>query len=332
MYRYPFTPYPNGWYRVAYAHELSIGEVKPIEALGRDLVAFRGEDGRVRVLDAHCPHLGAHLGYGGNVVGNDIACPFHDWRFNGEGECVDIPYCSGRVPKRARVDAWTVCERNGVVFIWWDHQGRQPSFEIPVVAEVDDPKWTKPLEFTWRTRVHIQEVAENALDLAHFGKVHHYLDFPELRSFTTEDHVLQVGLSAGRRVMGVTGRSTMDITYHGLGVVHAQVAGPGIELAVILTTTPVDQEHCDIHIAVMNRKSRIPLKDFALRRYMRWEIGTDFAHDIPIWEHKQYRTRPLLAKGDGPIMKVRKWAEQFYEEAATRDEAATDKTHLPLVG
>lgn len=125
MSRYPFTSYPDGWFRVAYSHELPVGGVQPIEALGKDLVAFRGEDGRVRVLDAHCPHLGAHLGVGGTVVGNVIACPFHDWRFDGEGTCVDIPY-SDRVPKKARVGAWDVQEQNGIVFVWHHHAGALP--------------------------------------------------------------------------------------------------------------------------------------------------------------------------------------------------------------
>lgn len=56
MSRYPFG-IPNGWYLIAYSEELA---------------AFRGEFGRVSVFDAHCPHLGAHLGIGGRVVGDTL--------------------------------------------------------------------------------------------------------------------------------------------------------------------------------------------------------------------------------------------------------------------
>ncbi len=69
-----------------------VGEVKPLKYLGRDLVAFRGEDGRARVLDAFCAHLGAHLGVGGTVVGNAVRCPFHAWCWDGDGNCVEVPY------------------------------------------------------------------------------------------------------------------------------------------------------------------------------------------------------------------------------------------------
>ena len=58
-------PIPFGWFMVAYTDELLVGEVKPLFYFGKDLVLWRGEDGRARVIDAYCKHLGAHMGYGG---------------------------------------------------------------------------------------------------------------------------------------------------------------------------------------------------------------------------------------------------------------------------
>ena len=99
--RFPFPAYPNGWFRVAYADELAVGQVQALHYFGRDLVAFRDEDGEAFVLDAHCPHLGAHLGVGGKVEGKGIRCPFHAWHWDGQGRCIDIPYAK-RVPPAAR--------------------------------------------------------------------------------------------------------------------------------------------------------------------------------------------------------------------------------------
>ena len=45
---------------------------------------WRGEDGQVRIIDAYCKHLGAHMGHGGKVHGNLLECPFHAWRYDGE--------------------------------------------------------------------------------------------------------------------------------------------------------------------------------------------------------------------------------------------------------
>ena len=59
--RYPM-PLPFGWFVVSYANELKIGDVKAVRYFGQDQVLFRGESGKAAMLDAYCPHLGAHLG------------------------------------------------------------------------------------------------------------------------------------------------------------------------------------------------------------------------------------------------------------------------------
>ena len=54
-------PIPNGWFAVAFSKDLVDGEVERVRAFGEDLVLFRTRSGRAAVLDAYCPHLGAHL-------------------------------------------------------------------------------------------------------------------------------------------------------------------------------------------------------------------------------------------------------------------------------
>ena len=71
MSRFPFG-IPNSWYVLAYSEEVPRGEVVALDYLGRRMVAFRGESGEVSVLDAHCPHLGAHLAFGGRVEGDTL--------------------------------------------------------------------------------------------------------------------------------------------------------------------------------------------------------------------------------------------------------------------
>src|SRR4029077_10902210 len=58
--RFPF-PVPNVWFIVATAGGLSPGGVRPLRYFGEDIVVFRTEDGTPHVVDAYCPHLGAHL-------------------------------------------------------------------------------------------------------------------------------------------------------------------------------------------------------------------------------------------------------------------------------
>ena len=70
-------PIPFGWYMLDYAADLAIGQVKPLRYFGEEIVLYRGEDGVARALHAYCRHLGAHMGHGGKVKGNNLECPFH---------------------------------------------------------------------------------------------------------------------------------------------------------------------------------------------------------------------------------------------------------------
>src|SRR5687768_7816549 len=86
-------PMPFGWFAVGLSSELAAGEVKTLRYFGTEFVMWRGlEDNAVHAVDPFCPHLGAHLGVGGEVKGNDLRCPFHHWSFDGEGRVTDIPY------------------------------------------------------------------------------------------------------------------------------------------------------------------------------------------------------------------------------------------------
>ena len=89
--RFPF-PIPNGWFVVARADDLLPGETRALYLFSKDLVLYRTASGEPRLVDAHCPHLGAHLGVGGKVEGECLRCPFHGWSFGADGQCVEIPY------------------------------------------------------------------------------------------------------------------------------------------------------------------------------------------------------------------------------------------------
>ena len=70
------------------------------------------------MLDAFCPHLGAHLGIGGKVVDGQIVCPFHAWQFGQDGACKHIPYIRNKMPKVPPIRCWPTVEKNGVIFVW----------------------------------------------------------------------------------------------------------------------------------------------------------------------------------------------------------------------
>ena len=134
-------PYPNGWYKVMDSRALKSEPVN-MQFVGQHLVAFRGESGTPYIIDAYCPHLGANLGSGGKVKGENIECPFHGWQFEGkEGKCAHIPYSPAAPPEQANSRAWHCCETNGHLYMWFDAEGRPPLWEVLHTKEIDSGEW-----------------------------------------------------------------------------------------------------------------------------------------------------------------------------------------------
>src|SRR5688572_29591868 len=188
MSRFPMPRYPNGWFQVAYADDLKPGAALPLRYFGRDLVLFRTEGGDAKLLDAHCPHLGAHLGHGGKVKGDCIECPFHAWKFDGTGACREIPY-GKKIPPRAQIGTWELRELNGMLMTWFHPDGAAPAWEVPALAETGHADWTPYEKRSWKVRTHNQEMAENAVDNAHFLYLHGTQEMPVTQAETL-GHVL----------------------------------------------------------------------------------------------------------------------------------------------
>ena len=58
--------------------------------LGEDLLVFRVSSGNVGVISPSCPHRGASLYFGRNEE-EGLRCVYHGWKFDINGECVEMP-------------------------------------------------------------------------------------------------------------------------------------------------------------------------------------------------------------------------------------------------
>lgn len=327
--RFPFTSFPSGWFVVATSEELVAGEILKLRYFGRDLVAFRGDDGEARVVDAYCPHLGAHLGHGGTVEGNCIRCPFHGWKFDGEGRCVEVPYAE-RIPPKAAIDAWVVREQDGLIHVFHGRPGEQP-FELPAL---ETEGWTEARMIHWRNlATHPQEVFENTVDITHIGPVHDGRGARLMHKPEREGPKLLINLEfdAPGDIVGMPEQLNdvhLEVTLRGLGwvVVHTHVRNVDIRARQRLYATPVDEDHIDIRGLVHVREQDDPTFTEELHELFYRAYCEDFAKDFPIWENKRYLTRPLLAKGDGPVGIYRRWCRQFYPEADAVEPASEPST------
>jgi phenylpropionate dioxygenase-like ring-hydroxylating dioxygenase large terminal subunit len=319
--RVPFGV-PNGWFAVAQSDDLKPGETKNAHYFGRDLVIWREHGtGTPHVVDAYCPHMGAHLGVGvgspeshepgpGIVTGGCLQCPFHAWRFDGTGRCVDIPYAeTTRIPAKARVRAYPTIEKNGLISAWHHTLDEPPQWELPDVAEFDDDEWEGPIYTERYIDVALQVMMENDVDTPHFKYVHGTETIPRQE----ERFDGRVKFTAGTRADG----RTLSREVHQIGFGLLRVTDV---LVFIAASTPIDVDHTHQRWVFAYPKA---LGAEAGQGYVDAFAKSGIYQDIPIWEHMQYRERPLLVKGDGNVMAFRRWAEQFYTPTAPK---ATKRT------
>jgi phenylpropionate dioxygenase-like ring-hydroxylating dioxygenase large terminal subunit len=305
MPRFPHPVAFPGWYRVAHSEELGARAVRPVRVFGQDLVLMRGEDGAARLFDAYCPHLGAHLGYGGAVVGNGLRCPFHGWRFDDSGSCVSIPYAP-KIPPRAALPAWQVHESDGVVYAWYDQAGRAPGWTPPRVAEHGHPAWDGPSRSLYPVRTHALEIAENLVDRAHFQAVHGIEQLPDGET-AAEGHRFRSSFALVQRTPRGDVPTTIDNQGHGVGIWHTRFEGI-IPTVLHLTIRPVEPEAVDVALDFYVRGSRT---DEGIGAAMIREIRTQFEQDVVIWEHKMYRETPLLCATESGLPAIRRWAREL---------------------
>jgi len=323
MARYSL-PIPLGWYGVGFSSDLAPGEVKAVHYFGRELVIFRTESGEAKVLDAFCPHLGAHLGHGGKVHGESLACPFHGWQFNGAGKCTAVPYAKNMPPKVAgdkqAVFAYPTVERNQVIWAWYHPDRIEPTFDVEALNEFSSDDWEVEERLEWIISTTMQETGENAVDNAHFLFVHSAVEMPDSKS-TMEGHrrttLLEAKVPAMLEDGMIDDSGKLDVVNltsvgNGPGQSHNRFTGA---LSAMLqgVTTPIDQDH--IRLAFMFAKPKnLNMGQQMLAFGAKSELINQVQHDIPIWEHKVYLESPVLCDGDGPIHQYRKWFRQFYAE------------------
>jgi phenylpropionate dioxygenase-like ring-hydroxylating dioxygenase large terminal subunit len=297
---------PGGWFNVGVAAELGVGDVVPLRCFGTELVLWRSASGRAHLMSAYCPHLGAHLGHGGDVRGEHLRCPFHGWEFDGGGSCAAIPYASPVAG--ACLVSMPLCEVNGLIMAWRDPLNAPPSWSVPEVPEFNSERFTQFEPRSWDVPAPMWEIGENSVDVQHFASVHH-TEGGVSDWWADEDGCrFTFGATMGvKSPFGVTS-TNVETTQWGPGFAVTRIGG-AIGICMITAATPIDERHTRI-------EARFSTDGAAgsrprLARHLVRETVRQYEEDRQIWEHKIYRPAPMLAVGDGPIMRYRRWLAQF---------------------
>jgi 3-ketosteroid 9alpha-monooxygenase subunit A len=309
---YDDIPLPFGWFAIAMSNEIVVGDVKTMKYFGTEFVVWRGEDGGLRALDPYCAHLGAHLGVGGQVIGNDLQCPFHHWSWNGEGGATDIPYTKMIPPKlrKSCIPNWPIEESMGVVYAWFHPKKVAPKWELAADADIVTENWVLAEQHEWIIKIHIQEITENGQDYAHFRAVHG-TQGPPASEFKLEGWTRRNSVTTEM----VTPRGPMT------GNISTFAVGPGQSFVRYTDVTNVFQAQqvtaIDANTTHMRWQFFHPpeLSDGKMRvtKARMRDLVKQVTQDIPIWENKRYHVEPLLVEGDGPILAYRKQYARYYQ-------------------
>ncbi|MBM7517375.1 Rieske 2Fe-2S domain-containing protein [Nocardioides nitrophenolicus] len=319
--------YARGWHCLGLSKDFRDGRPHQVQAFGAKLVVWEDADGELRVLDAYCRHMGGDLSQG-TVKDGNIACPFHDWRWGGDGRCKQIPY-SRRVPLRARTSAWPTLDQDGMLFVWNDPEGNPPIAEqaIPKIPGATSDEWT---DWHWYSiRIdgsNCREIVDNVVDMAHFFYVHYSM--PTYFKNVFEGHVatqVMNGTDRGDVAVPSEDDSTLlamksTASYFGPSfmiddLVYEYDTG-NFESILINCHYPVDTNSFVLQYGIIVKKPQGVSDEYAHASAVSMGefIKTGFEQDVAIWRNKARIDNPLLCEEDGPVYQLRRWYQQFYTD------------------
>ena len=175
----PGTPmgrmFRSYWIPALLAGELPENDCPPVRVklLSERLIAFRDSQNRLGLIDEFCAHRGVSLWFGRNEE-NGLRCPYHGWKYDVTGQCIEIPSeqpDNPRLCQRMKLKAYPLIERGGVLWAYLGPADRQPP---PPAYE-----WTAVPESQRYVSKRLQEcnylqALEGGLDSIHSTFLHRY--------------------------------------------------------------------------------------------------------------------------------------------------------------
>ncbi len=248
------------WYAVAKSVQVKPGRPHAVRALGRNLVLWRGRDGRLNCLEDYCPHRGARLSRG-EVIGDHIACRYHGVTLDGSGTIVRVPAMPDcALEGRRPAESFPVAESSDAIFVYFTSGCAGAPLPLELPAEFNDPEWTSilcvsPWDCNYRYAL------DNLADPMHGSYLH--ADSFTL-AFGAKQDQMRIERTATGFIVARVGQQgenfdwTEMVTqtpapYCRLDIPYPAAAGPGGPFRIIGFTTPVDEQSCLVFFWRMRR-------------------------------------------------------------------------------
>jgi 5,5'-dehydrodivanillate O-demethylase len=155
------------WQPIYHSADLATGTAVPLRIMSENFTLYRGESGRVCLVDARCPHRGTQLSSGW-IEGDELRCFYHGWKFAADGRCIEQPAEDSSYCDRVKIASYPTSEYLGLIFAYLGN-GEAPRF--PTYPEFEDFDGLIEVDSYLRECNYFQNL-ENALDMSHVAFVH----------------------------------------------------------------------------------------------------------------------------------------------------------------
>lgn len=251
----------NVWYYGTPSSTVVTGKMKTLEILGDPVLFFRDTTGKAFAIRDICPHRGIPLSYG-RMVGDQVECPYHGWKFQGDGTCTEIPsLCEGQELdcRKIKVRSYPVTEKQGNIWIFVGDK----DFDVSKAPPVPDlPNFSNDVHANMfeveNFPCHLDHAVIGLMDPAHGPFIHRSWFWRNERSihakrkmFAPVDFGFQMVRhqpsknSKAYKILG--GQPTTEITFSlpSVRIEHVQVGNKNF--CALTALTPVNANNTRIH-------------------------------------------------------------------------------------
>ncbi|MEM7748351.1 MAG: Rieske 2Fe-2S domain-containing protein [Pseudomonadota bacterium] len=180
------------WMPALLSEELPEPDCTPVKItmMGEPLLAFRDSEGRIGIIDQHCPHRGANLWLGRNEECG-IRCVYHGWKFDVDGNCVDMPtsYPDLNAKDQIKIKSYPAREWGDIV---WAYMGPKTD-ELPELPDLEFallPPSHRYVSKKWQDCNWVQAL-EGSIDTAHFTFAHLTFEKSESEALDIARHLVK---------------------------------------------------------------------------------------------------------------------------------------------
>jgi phthalate 4,5-dioxygenase len=162
------------WIPALLAEELPEPDCPPvrIQLLNEELIAFRDTEGNLGVIDEFCAHRGVSLFFGRNEECG-LRCSYHGWKFDVEGNVVDMPSEpeESNFKDRVQLKSYVAEEHGGVIWVYMGPPEHKP--ELPELEWATLPSDHVFISKRWQETNWVQAM-EGGIDSSHVSFTHRY--------------------------------------------------------------------------------------------------------------------------------------------------------------